>query len=248
MYCDTHCHLFKEYYEDIDGIIDNAYQSGVNRMIVSGCDGKSNKEVMKLIKKEGVYGTIGLHPEDVLNCTLEDLEFIERNLNHPKIIAVGEIGLDYHYGKETREEQIHLFELQLALAEKFNLPVVVHSREATLDTINSLKKFKVYGVIHSFSGSLETAKIYIKMGFLLGVNGVITFKNCNLKEVIKKIPLHSILLETDSPYLTPVPFRGKINEPCKILNIAEFVSNLKGVKLKELARITNENIKRVFDI
>lgn len=248
MFCDTHCHLFQEYYENLESVIHLAKENGVGRMIVSGCDSKSNHEVMELIKKEEIYGTLGIHPEDVKNYTMEDLNYIEENIKNEKIIAIGEIGLDYHYEKETKEEQIQLFESQLTLAEKYHLPVVVHSRDATQDTINSLKKFKVNGVIHSFSGSLETAEIYIKMGFLLGVNGVITFKNCNLKDVIKQIDLHNIVLETDSPYLTPVPFRGKQNDPSKVSNIADFVSDLKDVTRVELAKITNENIKRIFDI
>ena len=128
------------------------------------------------------------------------------------------------------------------------MPVIIHSREATEDTINTLKKYKVTGVIHSFSGSLETAKIYIKMGYLLGINGVITFKNSKLKDVIKEIPLESIVLETDSPYLTPEPFRGKKNEPARIKEIAEFICDLKGISLEDLATITNHNIKRIFDI
>ena len=176
------------------------------------------------------------------------MKYIEEHIKNEKIVAIGEIGLDYHYEKEKREEQIELFEAQLSLAEKYHLPVVVHSREATLDTIQSLKKFKVNGVIHSFSGSLETAEIYIKMGFLLGVNGVITFKNCNLKDVIEKLDLHNIVLETDSPYLTPVPFRGKQNDPSKVSIIADFICDLKDITCEELAKITNENIKRVFDI
>lgn len=248
MFCDTHCHLFQEYYEDIDEIINIAKENNVSRMIVAGCDDKSNKEVLSLISKEEIYGAIGIHPEEAENYKESDLKFIEENLKNKKIVAIGEIGLDYHYGKETRNAQIKLFESQLELAEKYNLPVVVHSREATLDTINSLKKFQVKGVIHSFSGSLETANIYIKMGFLLGVNGVITFKNCNLKEVIKEIDVHNIVLETDSPYLTPLPFRGKRNDPSKIFYIAEFVSELYGIESVKLAEITNENIKRVFDI
>lgn len=248
MFCDTHCHLYKEYYEDVDVIIKNAKENKVDRYIVDGCDSSSNQEVMELIEKNGIYGTLGIHPEELDSFKEEDLNFIENNLNNPKIIAIGEIGLDYHYCKETREEQIKLFERQLALAEKYNLPVVVHSREATEDTINCLKKFKVKGVIHSFSGSLETAKIYIKMGFVLGVNGVITFKNCNLKDVIKEIDLENIILETDSPYLTPVPYRGKQNDPSKIIEIAKFVSELHNISLKELAEITNSNIKRIFDI
>ena len=248
MFCDMHCHLFQEYYEDIDRVIKLSKENGVDRMIVAGCDDKSNHEIMELIKKEEIYGTLGIHPEEVKNYTKEHLSYIEENIMNEKIVAIGEIGLDYHYEKETREEQIELFEAQLSLAEKYHLPVVVHSREATLDTIQSLKKFKVNGVIHSFSGSLETAEIYIKMGFLLGVNGVITFKNCNLKDVIEKLDLHNIVLETDSPYLTPVPFRGKQNDPSKVSIIADFICDLKDITREELAKITNENIKRVFDI
>lgn len=248
MFCDTHCHLFKEYYENIDLIINNAKEVNVTRMIVSGCDANSNKEVLELINKENIYGTIGIHPEEVKNYTQEDLDFIEKNLNNSKIVAIGEIGLDYYYEKDTKEEQIKLFEYQLSLAEKYKMPVVVHSREATEDTINCLKKYKVQGVIHSFSGSIETANIYIKMGFLLGVNGVITFKNCNLKDVFTKVDVNNIILETDSPYLTPVPFRGQKNEPSKIINVAEFICNLKGISMVELAKITNQNIARIFDI
>ena len=128
------------------------------------------------------------------------------------------------------------------------MPVIIHSREATEDTINTLKRFKVNGVIHSFSGSLETARVYIKKGYLLGVNGVITFKNAKLKEIIKEIPLENIILETDSPYLTPEPYRGKRNEPARIYDIAQFICNLKEINIEELTRITNDNIKRIFDI
>jgi TatD DNase family protein len=248
MFCDTHCHLFREYYDDLESIIDLCHNNRVDRMIIAGCDDISNKEVMELIKKPGIYGALGIHPENVNDYKDSNLEYIKENINSKKIVAIGEIGLDYHYGKEDKFKQIELFESQLKLAEKLNIPVVIHSRDATEDTINSLKKYKVRGVIHSFSGSLETAKIYIKMGFSLGVNGVITFKNCNLKDVIKEIPLEYIVLETDSPYLTPVPFRGKRNDPSKILNIAEFVSNLKEIDMDELAKITNKNVKRIFDI
>lgn len=248
MFCDTHCHLFQEYYEDIDEIIDLAKENNVSRMIVAGCDDKSNKEVLSLVSKEEIYGAIGIHPEAVESYKESDLKFIEENLNNKKIVAIGEIGLDYHYDKESKERQIRLFEAQLAMAEKYNIPVVIHSRDATKDTIECLKKYKVRGVIHSFSGSLEIAKIYIRMGFLLGVNGVITFKNCNLKEVIKEIDVHNIVLETDSPYLTPVPFRGNRNDPSKVKNIAEFICELKNTTPVKLAEITNENIKRIFDI
>ena len=249
MFTDSHCHLYKEYYEDIDKIIKEAQDNGVNRFINNGCDQKSNQEVLKLVSKySNMYGTLGIHPENVLEYTEEDLDFIKNNLNNPKIIAIGEIGLDYHYGKEDKDKQIKLLERQLEIAEEYNMPVIIHSRDATLDTINTLKKFKVTGVIHSFSGSLETAREYIKMGYLLGINGVITFKNANIKDVIKEIPLDYLVLETDSPYLTPEPFRGKQNSPAHILDIAKFVADLKNISLDELSNVTNANLKRVFKI
>lgn len=249
MFTDTHCHIYKEYYENIDEVLKNAKKSNVNRMINNGCDKKSNEEVLELTQKyENIYGAIGIHPENVEEYTKEDLKHIEENIKNKKIIAIGEIGLDYHYTKENKESQKELLESQLKIAEHYHLPVIIHSREATEDTINTLKKYKVTGVIHSFSGSLETAKIYIKMGYLLGINGVITFKNSKLKEVIKEIPLDNIILETDSPYLTPEPFRGKRNEPARIHEIAKFICELKDISLDELARITNDNIKRIFDI
>lgn len=249
MFCDTHCHIYNEYYDDIDEIINKIRNSNINRVINNGCDNKSNCEVLGNISKyEIMYGAIGIHPENVDSYTQDDLNFIEKHINDEKVVAIGEIGLDYYWVKDNREKQIELFEKQLAMAEKYNKPVIIHSREATLDTINSLKKFKVRGVIHSFSGSYETACIYIKMGFLLGINGVITFKNCKLKEVIEKIDLSNIVLETDSPYLTPVPYRGQKNDSSHIIDIANFVSDIKNISIDDLAMETNANVKKCFDI
>lgn len=249
MFTDTHCHIYEEYYENIDEIIKNAKENNVNRFINNGCDTTSDKEVLELSQKyDNMYCALGIHPEKVEEYTESDLKWIENNLSNPKVVAIGEIGLDYHYTKENKEDQIKLLESELKIAETYQLPVIIHSREATEDTINTLKKFKVNGVIHSFSGSLETARVYIKKGYLLGVNGVITFKNAKLKEVIKEIPLKNIILETDSPYLTPEPYRGKRNEPARIYDIAKFICDLKGISLEELTRITNDNIKRIFDI
>lgn len=249
MFTDTHCHIYKEYYENIDEILKRALESNINRVINNGCNRESNKEVLALANTyNNMYVALGIHPESIDTYQKEDLTFIEENLSNPKVIAIGEIGLDYHYTKENKTLQIKLLENQLKIAETHNLPVIIHSREATEDTINTLKKYHIKGVIHSFSGSLETAKIYIKMGYLLGINGVITFKNSKLKEVIKELPLEHLVLETDSPYLTPEPFRGKPNEPARIKEIATFISELKGISLEELARITNENIMRIFDI
>lgn len=249
MFVDTHCHIYDEYYDDIEKVLKKIKDNNIGKIINNGCDAKSNIEVLKKVSSyDFMYGALGIHPESVLDYKKEDIDFIEKHLNDEKIVAIGEIGLDYHYGKENKEAQISLFEEQLKLAEKYNKPVIIHSRDATLDTIETIKKYKVRGVIHSFSGSLETANIYLKLGFLLGVNGVITFKNCNLKDVIKEIPLEKIVLETDSPYLTPVPFRGERNDSSHINEIAEFVASLKGVSMEHLANITNENIHQVFDI
>lgn len=249
MFTDTHCHIFKEYYDNIDNIIGKSLDNNVSKWINNGCDTKSNEEVISLINKYvNMYGAIGIHPESVDEYTEEDIDFIKSNIMNKKIIAIGEIGLDYHYTKENKDKQIKLLEAQLKIAEDNNLPVIIHSRDATLDTINTLKKFKVKGVIHSFSGSLETANIYIKMGYMLGINGVITFKNANIKDVIKKIPLEYIVLETDSPYLTPEPFRGRQNNPSHIIDIAKFVCDLKNISIEELSKITNDNIKRMYNI
>lgn len=246
-FVDTHCHIFKSDYENINEILENASNNHIKYVIDNGSNNQTNKEVLELIKKyPNMYGAIGIHPEDVDGVMPDDIKFIEDNLSNEKIVAIGEIGLDYYYTKENKEEQIKLFESQLSLAEKYNIPVIVHSRDATEDTINSLKKFKCKGVIHSFSGSLETAKIYIKMGNLLGVNGVITFKNAKIKDVIKEVGLKNIVLETDSPYLTPVPFRGTQNNPGHVLEIAQFVADLYNISLEELAEQTNNNITNMY--
>ncbi len=245
MFVDSHCHILKNYYENINLVLKNAENNSVNRFINSAYNYKSSLEVINLCNSyKNMFGAIGLHPE---NC-LEDFDYnIFNNLSN-KIVAVGEIGLDYHYGKENKDKQIEIFRKQLKIAESLNLPVVIHSRDANFDTINILKKYNVKGVIHSFSGSLETAMIYIKMGFILGINGVVTFKNCNLKNILVNIPLEFIVLETDSPYLTPVPYRGQKNEPARIKDIALFLCDIYNLSINDLAKITNENIKRVFDI
>lgn len=249
MFIDTHCHLYKEYYDDLDDIINKIKESKINRVINNGCDDKSNHEVLESIGKySNMYGALGIHPESADSYTDEDLEFVKNHINDEKVVAIGEIGLDYYWTKENKEEQIKLFEKQLELAEVVNKPVIIHNRDATLDTIEILKKHHVRGVIHSFSGSYETACIYIKIGFLLGINGVITFKNCNLKDVIDKIDLSNIVLETDSPYLTPVPYRGQKNDSTHVEDIARFICNIKGITMEELALVTNDNVKRVFDI
>lgn len=249
MFTDTHCHLYNEYYDNIDVIINNAQQNSINRFIVSGCSTKDNNEVINIIKRfDNLYGVIGLHPEEALNYCIEDIKMLENNLNNSKIIGIGEIGLDYHYENFDKEKQQALFKSQLELADKYKLPVVIHSREATEDTIRILKEYPgVKGVIHSFSGSKETAMIYIKMGYKLGINGVVTFKNSHLKDILKDI-INNIVLETDSPYLTPHPYRGTQNNPSYIKLIANFICDYLNLDLSQLSIITNNNIKEIFDI
>lgn len=194
-----------------------------------------------------MYAAIGIHPEEVNDYKEKDLEFIEEHID--EIVAIGEIGLDYHYDGYDKKRQIDLFEKQLKLAEKYEKPVIVHSRDATEDTINTLKKYpSVRGSIHCFTGSLETAKIYLNMGYKLGFGGVTTFKNAKIRAILDEIPDDGILLETDSPYLSPEPVRGSKNEPKNIYHIAKFIAEYKGVSLEYLSKITEDNVRTLFDI
>lgn len=249
MLTDTHCHLFKEYFEDIDKVICDAKNNKVNRFINNATNLDNCREVIITSKNNNdVYYSLGIHPDSVDDSLEELRKIVIDNLNDEKFIAIGEIGLDYHYGKENKTQQIEVFEYQLTLAEEFNLPVIVHSREATQDTLDCIKKYKVKGILHCFNGSLEIAKEYIKLGFYFGVNGVITFKNAKIDEVIKEIPIERILFETDSPYLTPEPFRKYLNEPKYILTIAQYVAKLYDISLEDVMKITEENVFNVFDI
>ena len=248
MFIDTHCHLSKEDYDDIDKVIEEDKEAGVDKIVVSGCSRESIDEVMNFKDKyDIVYVTIGYHPEYADNVGEKELDYLKSLLGDKKVVGIGEIGLDYHYTKDNKDKQIWLFEEQLKIAEEFNLPVVIHSRDATQDTINTLKKYNVKGIVHCFSGSLETAKIYISMGFLLGIGGVVTFKNSKLKDVVKEIDIEFIVLETDSPYLSPVPFRGKVNSSKYLKYIAEFISDVKNISVLELAEITSNNASSLFD-
>lgn len=249
MFTDSHCHIFNEYYTDIAEILKKAEESKVDKFIVAATDIKSSVEVLNLAKEyKNIYICLGIHPDSIDNSLDEFEKILVENVDNEKLVAIGEIGLDYYYGKDTRDMQIKYFEYQLSLAEKYDLPVVVHSRDATKDTIDCLKKYRVTGVIHCFTGSLDTAKIYMKMGFYIGVNGVMTFKKAKIDEVIKEIPLEKLVLETDSPYLTPEPYRKYKNQPAYIYTIAQYLANLKGVSLEEISRITEKNIKDIFDI
>lgn len=249
MYIDTHCHVFKEYYDNIDEIVSKAKENGVNKIIVNGCDFKSNLEVLELVKKyDIIYGAIGFHPTELEEFDELYFSFLEENINNSKIVAVGEIGLDYHYDDTDKEKQKIVFKRQLDIAQKNNKPIIVHSRDSIGDTYNILKEYKLNGSIHCFSGSVEMAREFIKLGYLIGIGGIVTYKNAKtIKEVVKDIPLSYILLETDSPYLAPVPYRGSDNEPSYVPIIANEISILKNVSTYEISRVTTSNAEGLFD-
>ena len=249
MYIDTHCHLSKEDYDDIDLIINDNRKAKIDAIIISGCTKESIIESLELSKKyNDLFVTIGYHPSESNFTNTEDINVLKKQLLEDKVVGIGEIGLDYHYGKENIEEQKKLFRDQLKIAEELDLPVVIHSRDATEDTINILKEFDVKGIIHCFSGSVETAREYIKMGFLLGIGGVVTFKNSNLYKVVEEVGLSNIVLETDSPYLTPSPYRGEKNSSKYIPIIASRISEILNVSIEEVAKITTNNAKTLFDL
>ena len=246
MLIDTHCHLSYEYYNNLDELIKN--MNGI--MIASGCDDKTNKEVLELVQKyPNVYGTLGIHPSEIDSITSESFEIIEKNINNPKIVAIGEIGLDYYWVKDNKEQQKEIFIKQLDLAQKYNKPVVIHTRESIQDAYDILKNYKLKGTIHCFSSSLEMAKEFIKLGYKIGVGGVITFKNSvKLQEIVKELDLKDILIETDSPYLTPEPYRGKRNKPEFVYFVAKKISELKNIDLEKVIEITGNNATLEFDL
>ena len=248
MLVDTHCHVFHEYYDDIDDVIKRAYDNGVGAIIVNGYNMKSNREVLELVDKyDIVYGALGIQPEEIDDFNDDNLEFISRHINDKKIVAVGEIGLDYHYDCD-RDKQKELFKRQLGIARKYNKPVIVHSRDCIQETYDILKESSVIGILHCYSGSVEMAREFIKLGFLIGIGGIATFKNARkLVEVIKDIPLEYIVLETDCPYLAPVPYRGKRNEPFYITVILQKICEIKGLDYKEVEAVTTNSVIRLFD-
>ncbi|MBR6690984.1 MAG: TatD family hydrolase [Bacilli bacterium] len=246
MLIDTHCHLGYDDYDNLDEIIRS--MDGI--MIASGCDDKTNLEVLELVKKyDNVYGTLGIHPQEIDKITQNSFKIIEDNINNPKIVAIGEIGLDYYWIKDNMEKQKEIFEYQLELATKYNKPIVVHSRESIQDTYDLLKKYKLRGSIHCFSSSLEMAKGFIKLGYKIGVGGTLTFKNSKkLQEIVKELDLKDILLETDSPYLSPEPFRGKQNKPSNVYFVAQKISELKDISIDKVLDITSNNAIELFDL
>ncbi|MCT1541928.1 MULTISPECIES: TatD family hydrolase [Lysinibacillus] len=254
MFIDTHVHLNADQYEeDLQEVIDRALEAKVERMVVIGFDRKTIERTMQLIEQyDFVYGVIGWHPVDAIDCTQQDLEWIEQLASHPKIVGIGETGLDYYWDKSPKDVQQELFRKQIQLAQKINLPIVIHNRDATGDVVQILREenaASVGGVMHCFSGSVETARECIAMNFMISLGGPVTFKNARLpKEVATEIALEHLMIETDAPYLAPHPHRGKRNEPAFVPLVAEEIARLKGLTIEEIAQATTTNAKNFFGI
>lgn len=250
MLIDTHCHLSEVETDDLVGVITRMKD---NIMIISGVDIKSDEEVLEMTQKyPNIYGTIGIYPGEVQNMKETDMDRLEQLIQNDKIVGIGEIGLDYHYGKDTMDLQKELFRKQIGLARKYNKAIVVHSRDAALDTYDILKEESVENmnvVMHCYSYSYEMAKRLIELGVKLGIGGVLTFSNSKvLKEVVKNIPLESLVLETDSPYLAPSPFRGHTNEPSYVIYVAEKIAEIKGISVEEVILKTTLTACSEFDL
>lgn len=245
---DSHCHVDSERYNDDRENILRKVKEELEFIVNIGYDLDSSKECIKLAKEHDfIYATVGFHPADLKGYNEETEKELEELAKEPRVLAVGEIGLDYHWMASPKEVQKEIFRRQLDIARRVGKPVVIHSREAMADTLDILDEYKdVTGIIHSYPGSYESAK-RIMDRYYFGVNGVLTFKNnVKNKDVVSKLPLEKIIIETDSPYLTPVPFRGKRNEPCYVKYVAEEIAKIKGISVEEVIKATNENTKKAY--
>lgn len=253
MIFDTHAHInyFKDPLYSPDLAVKEALTAGVDKILLPGVEPSKFDEVIEYIEKyDCIYGALGVHPSEADKFNNDVAKKISELSRHPKIVALGEIGLDYYHGKDNIEQQKHAFEIQLEIATALGLPVLIHDRDAHRDTLEILSKYNVKkAIMHCFSGSVEFAKECTKKGFLLGIGGVVTFKNArNIKEVVKEIPLTSIVLETDAPYLAPHPFRGSENSPKYLPFIAKEIANIKDIALSEVEKITTKNALEFFNI
>jgi TatD DNase family protein len=254
MLFDTHCHIDDEaYQDDREAMIDRAFATGMQYMVCPGVTVESSRQAIALAHRyEQVYAAVGIHPEDGATATKEGFDQLELWLkNEPKIVAVGEIGLDYYWPEPSREIQHSILQRQLAMAKQFNKPIIIHDRDAHGDILQTLKDYGqgLGGIIHCYSGSYEMAKELLKLGYYLGFGGTLVFpKSKKQKEMITRLPMERIVIETDSPYLTPPPYRGKRNEPAYVRYVAEEIARLRGMSVEEVQHITLENGKTVFGI
>ena len=249
MIIDTHCHIYNSEIENAEEIIKECAKNNIY-MILNGVDPESNKEILELSKKyDNVYAALGYDHSVVDKITEEDISLLDEQLNNEKVVAVGEIGIDYYWVKDNKDKQKDLFERMLNLAEKHELPVIVHAREAIGDTYEILKKHNVIGSMHCYQGSKEMSKEFIKLGFYIGIDGPITYNNNRKqKEMIKEIDIDHILVETDSPYLTPEPKRGEKNTSLNLIYIIRKIAEELNYTEDEMINITTNNAKKLFKI
>ncbi|MDY0210446.1 MAG: TatD family hydrolase [Acholeplasma sp.] len=250
MIIDTHCHLNSEEFSDIlEQTLTNAKQSDVLRMIVIGMYKDANLKAVSLSKQyEELYATVGIHPSYVEE-TYDEQALIELTKNK-KVVAIGEIGIDLYWVKDNLEKQIEYFEKQIELSIRLNLPVVIHMRNSAQEIYDTLRKYPLArGVMHCFSEDISWANKFLDLGFYIGIGGPVTYKkNHSLKQVAREIPLDRLLIETDSPYLAPTPFRGRQNEPAYTKYVAEEIALLRGMDVLSIGEITTENAKRLFKL
>ena len=252
MIFESHAHYDDEAFDaDREELLKECRNQGIEYIVNVSSSLKSVETTLALAEQYPfIYGAVGIHPDEVGELNEETFAWLEQQCSHPKAVAVGEIGLDYYWDKENHEVQKYWFQRQLELAKKCRLPVIIHSREACADTLEEMKKAhtpELRGVIHCFSYAPETAREYLEMGYYIGIGGVVTFKNAQkLKEVVKMLPLDRILLETDCPYLSPEPNRGKRNSSLNLPYVAAAIAELKGVETEDVIRITNENARNLY--
>ena len=254
MLFDTHAHLnATQFEEDFQEVIQRALDEGVSHIVVVGFDRITIRRAIELAETyEFIYAAVGWHPVDAIDMTNDDLLWIEQLAGHPKVVALGEMGLDYYWDKSPKDIQKEVFRKQISLAKKVSLPIIIHNREATADIVQILQEenaSEVGGIMHCYSGSIEVAEQCMDMNFYISFGGPVTFKNAKKpKEVAAVVPIEKLLIETDCPYLTPHPYRGKRNEPSYVKYIAEQIAQLKGLTVEEVAQKTSENAKKLFGI
>ena len=249
MLIDTHCHLFyDEIKNDIENVLERADSFGVNKFICVATNLEDAQECIKLSEEfKRIWPTAGIHPHEAKSVPRDFGERLKRLLCHEKIVALGEIGLDYFRGEEHKKVQKIVFRKQLEIAQELNLPIVFHNRESDKDILSILSEFpSINGVAHCFSSTIETAQELIDMGFYISFSGNLTFKNSHLPDVASQLPLSNLLVETDSPYLSPVPHRGKSNEPSRVLYVAEKLAEIHQVSIEEVAEKTSKNAEKLF--
>jgi len=252
MLIDTHVHLNdRRFRDDLKEVIHRAREAGVSKMIVVGYDQLTNKKAIELAEKyDFIFASCGFHPTIAKEIKDEDWSKLRGQLSHPKVVAVGECGLDFYWDKEFIAKQIEVFERQIGLSKKMNKPLIIHMRDASEATYNVLSEHvPLKGVMHSYSGSAEMAPLFLDMGLLISLGGPVTFKNgYKPKEVAKVVPLEKMVIETDAPYLSPHPFRGKRNEPARVKLVAEEIARLKEVPLTKVAAMTTKNAIQLFQL